>query len=172
VIDFRIEPLDAQIRALTGQFSLTRQVIERAARRAVKKAADDVRRAARRRLSAEWSVPRRLVEARLRAYLKDDLHRKLWLGLNALAARRLGAIRKVRGGVRAGQHFFEGAFVSKRGGVYRRVSRNEIEIVRLDIEEPGEQAFREAAREAEEKFMRHMEHELRYELGKAQGRIR
>lgn len=166
VIDFRVEPLDSQIRELTGKFRLTRPAIERAVRRAVRKTSSDVQRAARRELSAEWRAPRKLIAARLRAYSKNGLRRKVWLGLDALAARRLGALQKVRGGVRAGQHFFEGAFISKRGGVYHRIGRN-IEAAKLDVEEHGERVMRETAQDAEEKFMKYLEHELRHELGKS-----
>lgn len=161
----------ADVDKLLGMFQISEEAARRAARRAVTKTARWTQGTAARAMSAELRVQQKVLRQRLRMYRKGEgLEQKVWMGLNALAARRLGVPRKVSGGTRVGQHFFPDAFPIRKygGGVYRRVGpdRFPLELAKLEIDAAGDRAMRAAAAETDARFMHILQQELRYEFSK------
>lgn len=171
MIDINASLSQADVERLVGMFGLSRDAVRRAARRAVAKAARWTQGQASRAMSAELRIQQRVLRARLRLYRRGEgLEQKVWLGLNAVAAARLGTPKRRAGGTQVGQHFFKDAFPIRRygGGVYRRLGpdRFPLELAKLEIDEVGAAALREAAQRADERLMQIMQQELRYELSK------
>lgn len=161
-----------EIERLQGMLQLSKEACRRAAKRAVRKAAKWTEGQAARATSNELKLAQRVIRSRLRLYEKGDgLTQKIYLGLNALAAHRLGIPKRQGSGTRVGQHFFEGAFPIARygGGVYRRqgADRFPLELVKLEISEVGARALRSAAIRAEDRLLTLMRQELNYEFERA-----
>lgn len=161
----------AEIDRLIGMLGLSREACQRAARRAVLKTAKWTQTQAARAMSAELRVQQRVIRARLRLYRRGTgMEQKVWLGLNALAASRLGTARRRPGGTQVGRHFFKDAFPIKRygGGVYRRTGKDRfpLELARLEIDESGDAALRAAAQQADQRLLEILQQELRYEFSK------
>jgi len=171
MMDLHIEMSQADIVHVKGALHLSQKAVRAAARRVVQKTAKATQSESSRALSAELRVQQKLIRARLRLYRSGDaLGQKVWLGLNAVAAARLGDPRRVAGGTQVGKHFFKNAFaIAKFGnGLYRRTGRERfpLELVKLDIEETGDVVMRQAAARADEHLMRILQQELRFELSK------
>lgn len=171
MIDIKAALSREDVTRVVGSMNLTEKAVRAAARRAILKTARWTQGQARRAVSAELKVQQKLIRARLRMYRRGEgLEQKVWLGLNAVAANRLGTPRRRGDGTQVGQHFFKGAFpIQKYGnGVYRRTShaRFPLELAKLEIDEVGEAAMREAAQRADDRLMQFMQQELRYELSK------
>lgn len=165
-LDLRID--QKELDRLLGMFQLSKEASRRAAQRAVQKTAKWCETNARRSVSKELRLAQKSIRGRLRLYRNDALEQKVWLGLNALAARRLGIPRRSGKGTRVGRHYFEGAFPIKKygGGVYRRTGseRFPLELAKLNIDETGLSAMRSAAQQAEARLLEMMRRELNYEL--------
>jgi len=177
MMNLQIALSQADIQNVTGALHLSKAAVRAAARRAVQKTARSTQTESRRALSAELRLQQKLIRARLRLYRTDDtLTQKVWLGLNAVAAARLGKPRRVAGGTQVGRYFFKDAFPIARygNGVYRRTGRGRfpLELVKLDIEQTGNAVMNQAAARAEERLMRFLTQELRYELSKINQRGR
>lgn len=167
--------------ALAPLASLGKDAMRNAWRRALKKSANWVKGQTAKQVSAEMHIAQKLVRQRLCFFLHSADKGKVWLGLNAIEAHRLGNPRQTRRGVSVGRHRFDKAWIyrSKRGSksdgkVYRRVgkARMPIEGVKLDWADKGEAAFRKAAAEIEARLMVLLEQEVKYEILKATGRAR
>jgi len=163
MMNLQIALSQADIVNVKGALHLSQKAVRAAARRAVQKTARSTQSESSRALSK--------VRARLRLYRMDDgLGQKVWLGLNAVAAAWLGDPRRVAGGAQVGKHFFKNAFpIDKYGnGFYRRTGRARfpLELVKLDIEHTGDAVMNQAASRAEERLMRFLQQEMRYELSK------
>ncbi|MFA5632672.1 MAG: phage tail protein [Porticoccaceae bacterium] len=161
----------ADVESLISMMGLSKEAAQRAARRAVAKTAKWTQSQAARAMSAELRVQQRILRARLRLYKRGDgMEQKIWLGLNAITANRLGTPRKKSGGTQVGRHFFKDAFPIKRygGGVYRRKGRERfpLELARLGIDAIGALALREAAQRADDRLLEILQQELRYEFSK------
>ena len=158
-------------------FAVSESAARAAARRAVAKTARWTQTTASRQISKELRVAQRFMRSRLRTYVKGEGEsRKVWLGLNSVAAQRLGTPRKTRDGVQIGRLQLPGAFVIRKfgGGVYQRTSarRFPLELVKVPIREEGGEAMRAAARNAESRMMVLLRQELNYEFQKVLGRAR
>lgn len=168
-LDVRINP--GELERVLGMFQLSKEGARRAAKRAVAKTAKWCETNASRSLSKELRVAQKTIRSRLRLYRRADLEQKVWMGLNALAARRFGVPRRSGTGTQVGRHFFEGAFPIKKfgGGMYRRTGRGRfpLELAKLEIDESGARALQNAARDAESRMLELMRQELNYELSKA-----
>ena len=103
---------------------------------------------------------------------------KVWLGLNAVEADRLGTPRQTRTGITAGRHQFKSAWTMRKrapnGSVYRRTGKARLpyERVKLDWAESGESAFRSVAELAEQRLLTILKQEVNYEIQKAIGNAR
>jgi len=177
MMDVQVALSQADILNVTGRLHLTPKAVRAAAMRAIRKSARSIQAESARKLSAELRLQQKLVRARLRLYRKGEgLQQKVWLGLNAMAAARLGAVRKVRGGTRAGRYFFKDAFPIDQygGGLYRRTGKERfpLELVKLEIEEAGRAAVEQAAERGEERFLHFLRQEIRYELLKLTGKLK
>ncbi|WP_322999963.1 phage tail protein [Castellaniella sp.] len=160
-----------ELERLMGMFQLSKEACRRAARRAVRKTAKWTEGQAARTMSAQLRIQQKIIRQRLRTYTKGSgLDQKVWLGLNSLAARRLGMPKRRSSGTQVGRHFFEGAFPINRygGGVYRRTgkSRFPLELAKMEIDDVGAAALRAAAIKTEARLMEIMRQELRYEFSK------
>ncbi|NYT62366.1 phage tail protein [Alcaligenaceae bacterium] len=171
MMDLAIKIPREDLERLMGMFQISKEACRRAARRAVRKTAKWTEGQAARTMSAQLRVQQKIIRQRLRMYMKGDgLDQKVWLGLNSLAVRRLGIPRRRGTGTQVGRHFFEGAFPIQKygGGVYRRAGQGRfpLELAKMEIDDAGATALREAANKAEARLMEIMRQELRYELSK------
>lgn len=177
MLDLKVELDPRALQRLTDGFALSESAVRGAARRAVAKATKWTQMTASRKISAELRVAQKVMRSRLRTYVKGTgEERKVWLGLNSLAASRLGSPRQTRSGVQVGRHQLPGAFIVRKygGGVYRRTgaARFPIELVKIPIREEAAQALRAAALDAEARLLVLLRQELNYEFQKLLGRAR
>lgn len=171
MINIHAELSSAEIEKLMGALQLSKEACRRAARRAVAKTAKWTQTQAARTISSQLRIQQKAFRGRLRLYRQGEgMEQKVWMGLNYLAARRLGVPKRTRGGTRVGRHFFEGAFPIQRygGGVYRRTGKGRfpLEIAKLEIDQAGAAAMRAAADRAEDRLMEIFRQELLYEFSK------
>lgn len=170
-LDLRLDVDQAELDRLLGAFQVSKQAAKRAADRAVRQAARWTGGQAVKVVGAELKLQQRLIRQRLRTFRKGDgAEQKVWLGLNAVAARRLGQARQTARGVQVGRHFFDKAFVIRKfgGGIYRRktVDRFPLSLVKIEIDEAGERAIRSVAARAEERLLTLLRQELNFELSR------
>ena len=174
-LDVRVSPHELQ--RLLAVYNVTQPACKRAAQRAVNKCAKWVEGQARRAISHELRVAQKVIKGRLRLYIKGDaLARKVWLGLNGVAAHKFARVRVNGRGVQVAGRQFDGAFVIRRfgGGVYRRTGQERfpLELIKIPIEDVGDRALRQAAQAAEERLMVLLRQELNYEFQKILGNAR
>ena len=152
--------------------------LQNAWRRTLRKTSNWIKSQTAKAVSKETKIPQKLLRRRLYFFLRSRDTGKVWLGLNAIEAHRLGNPRQTRRGVTVGRHRFEGAWMMKKaapvGPVYRRKGKGRMpyEMVKQDWSGQGEAAFRDAAMRAEERLMVVLRQEVNYEIHKAVGRAR
>lgn len=166
-----------EIEKLLGMLHVSKEACRRASKRAVRKVAKWTQATAAKTMSAEMRLQQRIMRARLRMYMRGDgMEQKVWLGLNSLAARRLGVPKRQGTGTKVGAHFFDGAFPIWKfgGGVYRRTTseRFPLELAKLEIDEAGAKALQDASRRAEARLLEILRQELNYEFQKSMGRAK
>lgn len=165
-----------QVLALTH--GLSQAAMTNAWRRTLRKTANWVKSQTAKAVSKETRIPQKLLRQRLYFFLRSRNTGKVWLGLNAIEAHRLGNPKQTRRGVTVGRHRFEGAWMMSKaapdGPVYRRKGKDRMpyEMVKKDWSGQGEAAFRSAAMKAEERLMVVLRQEVNYEIHKAVGRAR
>ena len=161
---------------LTLMHGLPPSAMQNAWRRALRKTSNWVKSQTAKAVSKATRIPQKILRSRLYFFLRSKDTGKVWLGLNAIEAQRLGTPRQTSKGVTVGRHRFEGAWTRKKidpnGVVYRRTGtgRSPYEVVKVDWNAQGEAAFREAAARAEERLMIVLRQEVNYEIQKAIGR--
>lgn len=152
--------------------------MQNAWRRTLRKTANWVKSQTAKAVSKGTKIPQKVLRQRLYFFLRSRDTGKVWLGLNAIEANRLGKVRQTRIGVTAGRFRFPGAWLMKNiapdGPVYRRTGkdRTPYEQVKYDWSSSGETAFRDAAARSEERLMVVLRQEVNYEIHKAVGRAR
>lgn len=99
--------------------------MQNAWRRTLRKTMTWVRSQVAREVSGATKIPQKVIRERLYFFLRSAVTGKVWLGLNAIEADRLGATRQTRTGVTAGRFRFPGAWVYRSrysdGGAERRI---------------------------------------------------
>ena len=79
-----------------------------------------------REIAAKYDLPQRVFKVRSKKKFDDDSG-SLWIGLNPLVARYIGALRQTKKGVSVRSHRFAGAFLAKMPnghvGVFERGER-------------------------------------------------
>lgn len=129
-------------------------------------------------VSKNSKIPQKVLRSRIYFFLKSYDTGKVWLGLNAVEAERLGYPRQTRTGITAGRFRFQSAWVMKRvapdGPVYRRTGKARLpyERVKYDWADAGESAFRSVATLAEQRLLTILKQEVNYEIQKAIGSAR
>lgn len=148
-------------------------------RRALRKTGVWIKSQTAKAVSREARIPQKLLRQRLYYFLRSRDTGKVWLGLNALAADRLGTPRQTRTGVTVARHQFKSAWIYRTnhnnaadgntGKVFQRVGRKRLpyERVKVDWDQAGAAAFHEAAARAEERLLVILRQEVSYELQKA-----
>lgn len=65
-------------------------------------------------LGKEIKIPAKLIKQRIRGFkaTRRKARARIYAGLNAIKAKRLGKVRQLKKGVRAGRHTFKGAFIT------------------------------------------------------------
>ncbi|HDT2084610.1 TPA: hypothetical protein RCG82_000621 [Enterobacter roggenkampii] len=165
-----------QVLALTQGFSANAS--QAAWRRTLRKTGRWVKAQTAKAVSHETRIPQKLLRQRLYFFLRSRDSGKVWLGLNAIEAHRLGKPRQTRSGISVGRHRFDRAWQMRRrapdGPVYRRTTaaRRPYEVVKVDWAGPGEAAFRQAAERAEERLLTVLRQEVNYEIHKALAKAR
>ncbi|WED23073.1 phage tail protein [Vibrio sp. JC009] len=108
-------------------------------------------------LGYELQIDNKSLRSRFRIY-KNGRMSKLWIGLNEIGVHRLGRPVQNRLGVRVGDRFYEGAFISPMESdellVFRRTgkSRSSIELVTEDISEDTEEIINNYLPDINRKF--------------------
>lgn len=99
--------------------------MQNAWRRTLRKTANWVKSQTAKAVSKETRIPQKLLRQRLYFFLRSRDTGKVWLGLNALEADRLGKPRQTRAGVTVGQHRFQSAWIYRSrysdGGAQRTI---------------------------------------------------
>jgi len=91
MIGMDVQVGSGEIEKLLGMLHVSKEACRRASKRAVRKVAKWTQATAAKTMSAEMRLQQRIMRARLRMYMRGDgMEQKVWLGLNSLAARRLG----------------------------------------------------------------------------------
>ena len=163
---------DAKLRSIVTMLGNMPERTERAVRRGVRKAAKRLASETGRETAQALAIVRAAMRGRLRTYRKTGIAEKVWLGMNALAAHRLGRPIKTRTGVQVGQHFFDRAFIVRKwGGVYYRVGKERfpLRLAQLDIEPQSYAAMKSAYQRADDYLLQYVKHELEWEMQKLYG---
>ena len=157
---------DAKLRSIITMLGHMPERTHRAVRRGVSKAAKRLASETGRDTAQALAIVRAAMRGRLRTYRKGDgVSEKVWLGMNALAAHRIGRPIQTRTGVQVGQHFFDRAFIVRRWGKERFPLR----LAQLDIEPQSYAAMRSAYQRADDYLLQYVKHELGWELQKLYG---
>jgi len=156
--------------------ALPPSAFQNAWRRALRKTVVWIKSQVAREISKATGISQKVLRQRLYFFLRSRDAGKVWLGLNAIEASRLGAPRQTRTGITAGRFRFPGAWTMKnrdpQGTVYQRTgnARLPYEVVKVDWSGPGEAAFRRAAEKAQARLLEILRQEVNYELQKAMAR--
>lgn len=152
------------------------RAFERAANRAVRKAARWLRTQLARAVAQDAGIPVtrfRQMRVSLR-YDREDWSANLWLGLNPIPAHRTGKVKWTRRmrGARAGRRQFRGSFAwgpnPDKPVIFRRQgqARTPIEKVTVPVDEAAEEHARRLERRALQRFQTVLRQELNYEMAK------
>lgn len=157
---------------------LTPSAMRNAWRRTLRKTNVWIKGQAAKAVSKDSKIPQKVLRSRIYFFLKSYDTGKVWLGLNAVEAERLGNPRQTRTGITAGRHRFKSAWTMKKrapnGPVYRRTGKARLpyERVKYDWADSGESAFRAVAALAEQRLLTILKQEFNYEIQKAIGSTR
>lgn len=152
---------------------LTPSAMKNAWRRTLRKTNVWIKGQVAKAVSKDSKIPQKVLRGRIYFFLKSYDTGKVWLGLNAVEAERLGNPRQTRTGITAGRHRFKSAWTMRKrapnGSVYRRSGKERLpyERVKLDWAESGESAFRAVAVLAEQRLLTILKQEVNYEIQKA-----
>lgn len=153
--------------------NLNKTAMQAAWRRTLRKTSNWVIGQAAKAASASTKIPQKVLKSRLRFYLRDQDSGKVWLGLNALAADRIGKARQTKTGVTVLRHRFPRAWIMKPAGkaVFIRTgkSRLPIERVMVDWAGSGEAALRSVIPAIQQRLIEVLTQEVNYEILKAKG---
>lgn len=157
--------------------------MQNAWRRALRKTSNWVKSQTAKAVSVETRIPQKLLRQRLYFFLRSRDTGKVWLGLNAIEADRLGDPRQQPFGVTVGRNRFMSAWIyrsrfsdggkdANTGKVFRRVGKSRLPYarVKVDWDQAGAAAFRASAAKAEERLLVVLRQEVNYEIQKAIGR--
>jgi len=141
-----------------------------------------------REVGKEVKIPAKLIKQRVRGFkaTRRKARARIYAGLNAIKAKRLGKVRQLKKGVRAGRHTFKGAFVTATSnahtGIFERtgekkrtmksgsyagknVKREPIREVELDINTQSVTAIIDKwFGRIQERFFEIFKRELKYEV--------
>lgn len=180
---------------------LSDTAMQNAWRRTLRKTANWVKSQTAKAVSKEAKIPQKLLRQRLYFFLRSRDTGKVWLGLNAIEAHRIGTPKKrskdvyakaegkysgktrsfyshADNWIQVGKYRFNNAWhMSRRdpgGAIYQRTGKDRVpyEMAKIDWDQAGGAAFREAAAKAEERLLVILRHEVNYEIQKAIGRAR
>lgn len=152
--------------------------MQNAWRRTLRKTSNWIKGQTAKSVSQSTKIPQKLLRRRIYFFLRSRDTGKVWLGLNAIEANRLGKVRQTRNGVTAGRFRFDGAWLMSKvapdGPIYHRKGKERMpyEQVKYDWSGAGEAAFREVAARAEERLLVVLRQEVNYEIHKALDRAR
>ncbi len=123
-------------------------------------------------LGYELKIAKRSLRTRFRVY-KNGRMSKVWIGVRDIGVHRMGKPVQNRLGVRVGEHFYEGAFISPMDSdellVWRRrgKSRTDIEMVKLDIADDVDEIVENYLPDINRKFEEFFHREFRHVLSLA-----
>lgn len=148
--------------------NLSANAMRNAWRRTLKKTGKYLQSQVAKKLSPLAQIPQKVIKQRLYYYVKTLDQAKVWLGLEKLAADRLGKPKQNKRGVKVGKHQFDKAFY-KKNKVFRRVgtARLPIERVMFDFGEQGERAFQDGISGAEDRLLTILRQEINFEIIRA-----
>lgn len=162
--------------------TLTPAAIERAMKRATKKAAQWSRTHIGRRVKDQIDLPRKIIVSRVRVYDKGWRNGggggpavKVWFGIDPVKADRVAKPVKTSKGYRVKQWDFPGGFMppSKPGKLFQRTTSKRLPIQRskVEINVQGLAAFKEIEAQVPDRLRALAIQELRYEMHKEQGTL-
>lgn len=153
--------------------NISKSAMQSAWRRTLRKTSNWVIGQASRAASGKTKIPQKVLKSRIRFYLKDAATGKVWLGLSALPADRIGKPRQTRAGVTVGKHRFGHAWLIKPGGktVFIRSGKTRlpIERVMVDWAGDGDAALRSVVPAIQQRLIEILTQEVNYEILKAKG---
>lgn len=153
--------------------NLNKSAMQRAYLRTIRKTSNWVIGQASRAASAKTKIPQKVLKSRIRFYLKDAFTGKVWLGLSALPADRIGKPRQTRAGVIVGKYRFGHAWIMKPSGkpVFIRTGKGRLPIERVTVDwaGDGDAALRSVIPAIQQRFMDVLVQEVNYEILKAKG---
>lgn len=177
--------------AMSAINGLPPSAMQAAWRRTLRKVSTWVKSQVARSVAKETRIPRKVLVQRIYFFLRSRDSGKVWLGLNAIEAHRLGSVRDLGGGGAgfAGpggvvvtdsrktgpRRYYQNAWTMHKrnpnGPIYSRIgkARAPYGIVKVDWGGAGEKAFREAAAMVEERLLIVLRQEVNYEIHKALG---
>ncbi|CDT82290.1 phage tail protein [Vibrio splendidus] len=123
-------------------------------------------------LGYELSLDNKALRSRFRVY-KNGRVSKLWIGVRDIGVHRMGKPVQNRLGVRVGEHFFVGAFISPMDSdellVWRRrgKSRSSIERVEIDIADDVDSIIENYLSDINRKFEAFFHREFKHVLSLA-----
>lgn len=181
MLALKIDFDDAAFRQFVQSLNEARLIA--ASRRASKKAASWMHTQVSRAVADEAKFPRRLIKmTRGRIYDKgwrrsgdSGYAYKVWLGLDPIAADRLGTPRKLRKGYAVRGRRFPEAFMPKRGRyaekLYQRTTKSRLPIqrVRVEWDQIGIRAFNQQIPRLQSRYRELMLQELRFEVMRVAG---
>lgn len=183
----RLEVDTTRIAILADAFGANMKQMEAAELRALNKTMAWLRTRAVRAVSEEMKLAAHLVRQRVANYraTRRQKRGKVWAGLRAIEARRLGRFRQLKTGVRVGRHTFKGAFISAmdngRTGIWERTGeakrtttkgryagtntkREPIREVKIEMNQETRDALAELFGQANERFFTVLRQELKYQV--------
>ena len=183
MIDIKIDFDQASLKALAS--GLTIHALERATKRAVRKAALWTRTHLLRELK-DGGIRRKMIVHRVRIYDKQwrgggsgGPAVKIWFGISALNADELGKPVKTARGYRVKGWHFEAAFMPSKnsrynGKLYQRTSKARLPIRRakVEVDQMANASFAKITGLIPDRLQTLMQQELNYELHKLAGRAR
>ncbi len=104
--------------------NLSKDAMQRAWRRTLRKTSNWVKSQAAKAVSSKTQIPQKVLKSRIYFFLRDTNTGKVWLGLNQLNADRLGKPRQTKTGVTVARRRFNHAWIMRstaKTGDWRRI---------------------------------------------------
>jgi len=163
-LDVALEGLDAVL----AEFRALPKQVDRAEKRAVRKATRFLAAEVRRELAKAHGIPQKVLRQRKRIALKPN-RGQVWVGTLPIAASHLGTPRQTRSGARVGRRRYDKAFVARMRsghvGVFRRKGKSRLPIEEVREPLPLARAAADAAlRKTESRLPVLFLQELNYEV--------
>lgn len=166
--------IDSAFSRVPDIITATRDEIDKAAARALKKTAQWLRTHSAKEIGSELGIIQRPIRQRYQVYpIRGKAETKLWIGLRPLGVHYLGDPRQTPSGVSVGRRNYDHAFIdpmkSRTPMVWRRKGKERLPIEKVTEEwgDVARSAIERWERRATRRFIELFEQEARYVLSPA-----